>query len=57
MGPLPYMAFLWLLNGGDPCVLTNWDDPPSSAWCFTGVSVGTSNIIYFLGPVAPLFHF
>ena len=21
------MAFLWLINGGDP--LTNWDDPPS----------------------------
>ena len=21
------MAFLWLINGGDP--LTDWDDPPS----------------------------
>ena len=22
------MAFLWLINGGDPTPLTKWDDPP-----------------------------
>ena len=30
VGPLPFMAFLWLINGGyQLLVLTNWDDPPS----------------------------
>ena len=30
--PVPFMAFLWLINGGDPITTeTTWDDPPSKA--------------------------
>ena len=26
------MAFLWLINGGDPNHLLTWDDPPSISY-------------------------
>ena len=57
VGPLPYMAFVWLIYGGHS-LLTKWDDPPSTPLKFNSKSFeklpkpnrkGLSSNYYFSG--------